>query len=40
MSHCKPLEVVDRGDETQPQVVDNLNEVAYKNKKRLINIKV
>ena len=35
MSHCKPLEVVDRGNETQPQVADNLNKVAYENKKRV-----
>ena len=27
MSHFQPLEVVDRGSETQPQLVENLNKL-------------
>ena len=29
MSNFQPLEVVDRGSETQPQVVENLNKLTY-----------
>ena len=29
MSNCQPLEVVDRGGETQPQVVENLNKLGW-----------
>ena len=30
MSNFQPLEVVDRGSETQPQVVENLNKITYR----------
>ena len=29
MSNSQPLQVVDRGSETQPQVVENLNKFTY-----------
>ena len=29
MSNFQPLEVVDRGSETQPQVVENLNKLTW-----------
>ena len=35
MSNFQPLEVVDRGSETQPQVVENLNKLSQQN-----NVKV
>ena len=31
MSNFQPLEVVDRGSETQPQVVENLNKLTWDN---------
>ena len=33
MSNFQPLEVVDRGSETQPQVVENLNKYIWQNKR-------
>ena len=30
MNNFQPLEVVDRGSETQPQVVGNLNKLKFK----------
>ena len=32
MSNFQPLEVVDRGSETQPQVVENLNKLIRQDK--------
>ena len=32
MSNFQPLEVVDRGSETQPQVVENLNKLTLQDK--------
>ena len=32
MSDFQPLEVVDRGSETQPQGVENLNKLTYQDK--------
>ena len=32
MSNFQPLEVVDRGSETQPQVIENLDELTYQDK--------
>ena len=32
MSNFQPLEVVDRGSETQPQVVENLNKLTWQDK--------
>ena len=32
MSDFQPLEVVDRGSETQPQVVENLNKLTQQDK--------
>ena len=32
MTNFQPLEVVDRGSETQSQVVANLNKLAYQDK--------
>ena len=32
MSNFQPLEVVDRGSETQPQVVENLNKLTQQDK--------
>ena len=35
MSNFHPLEVVNRGSETQPQVVENLNKLSQQNKSSL-----
>ena len=32
MSNFAPLEVVDRGSETQPEVVENLNKITHEDK--------
>ena len=32
MSNLQPLDVVDRGSETQPQVVENLNKLTQQDK--------
>ena len=36
MSNFQPLEVVDRGSETQPQVVENLKKLAKQDKGLLL----
>ena len=35
MSNFQPLEIVDRGSETQPQVVENLHKFSYRSRKRV-----
>ena len=36
MSNFQPLEVVDRGSETQPQVVENLNKSIQQDKVNIV----